>query len=567
MMLMVVAPALAMAQISVYVQSPPDIAGPLNFTWNDDSLTWVLRPNLNDLANAVEDTLALVDDGTTADTLGCEALVNGGDINGKIAVVYRGSCEFGMKALNAQNEGAVAVIIINNITGPPVGMGAGAVGDQISIPVVMVSDVDGAMLRDRMAQEPVVVRIGTLTNFFPYNLSVETWGIVTPPAAALPAELALDEQDLSIEPGGYILNYGSASQSNVRLQLEVTQDGNTVYDETSAETTVAPGDTVYFTLPTFQQTSYSGRYEFTYSVLSDNPDSYTLNDTIEASLQIGDVFSYAEVDEDTGIPISDRYISPAGVTTAGWRSCVYFTHPNASRVAATGLYVSVSAHQDSVFAGNFIQIQGNEWVDPITDYNTLPSATGLLEEASGDHVLTEGDRAQPIYVPFIEPLVLQDNGNYLFCLISTDARTWHGWDDEYSYDQHQLNNLAPLTVLEQAPGGTWYTGFVGINAAASIGVHMIDVNTIGINENDQIEITPFPNPTVDHIRIPVAGQEGVAALQIFSVTGELVAEQRVRVNAQEQILVDMQGISNGTYMFNMAFENGKRASFRVVVSR
>lgn len=50
--------------------------------------------------------LALVDDGSAEPELGCNSLT--GFPSGAIAVIYRGGCEFGTKALNAENAGAVA---------------------------------------------------------------------------------------------------------------------------------------------------------------------------------------------------------------------------------------------------------------------------------------------------------------------------------------------------------------------------------------------------------------------------------------------------------------------------
>src|SRR5690606_22313930 len=46
-----------------------------------------------------------------SDTEAC-ATVTG--VSGKWALIYRGNCEFGAKALNAQNAGAIGVIIYNH---------------------------------------------------------------------------------------------------------------------------------------------------------------------------------------------------------------------------------------------------------------------------------------------------------------------------------------------------------------------------------------------------------------------------------------------------------------------
>ena len=45
---------------------------------------------------------------------GCNTLINGAELNGKIAVIKRGSCNFTTKIQNAQNAGAVGVIMVNH---------------------------------------------------------------------------------------------------------------------------------------------------------------------------------------------------------------------------------------------------------------------------------------------------------------------------------------------------------------------------------------------------------------------------------------------------------------------
>jgi len=93
-----------------------------------------------------EDLILVEDDdsGTSTDPNdGCDPIMNGGDLTGKIAVIRRGDCEFGFKSLNAQNEGAVAVIMVNNVAGPPIVMAGGVDGGSVTIPVFMVDTIDG----------------------------------------------------------------------------------------------------------------------------------------------------------------------------------------------------------------------------------------------------------------------------------------------------------------------------------------------------------------------------------------------------------------------------------------
>ena len=53
----------------------------------------------------------LVDDGSADPTTGCDALVD--FTPGNVALLRRGGCEFGVKAFNAEQAGAVATIIVN----------------------------------------------------------------------------------------------------------------------------------------------------------------------------------------------------------------------------------------------------------------------------------------------------------------------------------------------------------------------------------------------------------------------------------------------------------------------
>ena len=89
----------------------------------------------------VSGAVALVNDGSSTPTLGCRPLV--GFPADAIAVVDRGSppggptCGFTMKVKNAQDAGAVGVIVANNVAGEPILMGGS--DPSITIPSVMVS--------------------------------------------------------------------------------------------------------------------------------------------------------------------------------------------------------------------------------------------------------------------------------------------------------------------------------------------------------------------------------------------------------------------------------------------
>jgi hypothetical protein len=98
--------------------------------------------------------IELVSDGTALPSEGCSPLV--GFTPGRIALIDRGTCEFGQKALNAEDAGASAVIVANydpSQTGGGdelVNMGAGTVGDQVTIPALFIGYTAGQTIQSNL---------------------------------------------------------------------------------------------------------------------------------------------------------------------------------------------------------------------------------------------------------------------------------------------------------------------------------------------------------------------------------------------------------------------------------
>ena len=118
-----------------------------------------------EIVDLTEDLVLVEDDpsGTSDTNDACDEITNGSDLSGKIAVIRRGECEFGFKSLAAQNEGAVAVIMVNNVEGEAITMAGGAVGDQVTIPLFMVSDTDGEAIIEQLLSETVNATINGVT--------------------------------------------------------------------------------------------------------------------------------------------------------------------------------------------------------------------------------------------------------------------------------------------------------------------------------------------------------------------------------------------------------------------
>jgi minor extracellular serine protease Vpr len=74
---------------------------------------------------------------------GC-ASFGSGSLNGMVALIGRGNCDFSVKMLNAQQAGAAGVIVANNRAGEPLTMAAGST--PVSIPGFFVTQADGVAL-------------------------------------------------------------------------------------------------------------------------------------------------------------------------------------------------------------------------------------------------------------------------------------------------------------------------------------------------------------------------------------------------------------------------------------
>src|SRR5699024_1859627 len=95
-----------------FVSAPSSIEGTYSF-----APTGNFGGNLN--SGYTYGELVLVDDGSSTPEEGCNTLTNVLEVNNNIAVIMRGTCPFTDKVMNAQDAGATAAIIINNVSSAP----------------------------------------------------------------------------------------------------------------------------------------------------------------------------------------------------------------------------------------------------------------------------------------------------------------------------------------------------------------------------------------------------------------------------------------------------------------
>ena len=205
-----------------------------------------------------------------------------------------------------------------------------------------------------------------------------------------------------------------------------------------------------------------------------------------------------------------------------------------------------------------------EWNDPVTG-TTDAAFTDVSEIMNGEFVYTDSLQAgQAIYIPYFEPIVLEDGQRYLFCVSTSDDRIFIGHNTSINYDENNTESDQFSTILNL--DDAWSVGGWVDGSIPALGVKMASA-TVGIKEQNVVDLTPYPNPTSNYLSIPMKGLSGAGTVTVYNVKGAVVSEQQVRLAAENTLTMDLKGLTAGTYMFHVDMKNGYRSDFRVVVAK
>lgn len=570
----VVLSATTYAQVIAAGISPQSIVANYTHTWAEPGSGWG-TPDFNIPGTFVQDTLKIVDDGSTGTNAqgnpisaeGCNPLIN--DLTGKIAVIFRNTCEFGVKALNAQNAGAVGVIIVNRNPGEVIAMGAGSQGANVTIPVVMLDLTDGLNLISTMANGPVVMFLGNKTGLFPNDGGISANAALLPRQGMIPSQLAQNGTEFNFDLGARVYNYGNQPQT-MSLNAKITNpSGATVYDNTVSNMAVAAGDSVDVdpsaanNLPNFSLASYpAGTYTLTYTVGLAVADDYVADNTLVSTFTVTDsMFSYAQADPTTGSPTGGNYYRP-GTNNQTYSACQVLDNANASRLKATGIYFSAttSAASGVLLTGEEMALYLYKWEDPFTDLNDANLAFNTLTEvANGFYYYPDDLQGQTVFGAYTTPVALEDNQRYLACVQTVNLNLYMGHENGTNLTWNEAYYLQPMAPNES--DGTYYAAGFGSDIPSSVAIGVAD-NDANVAELTTVAGKAFPNPANDVVTVAIEG-EGTAQLTVTDVAGKVAMAASLNL-AAGQDNVNIAGLTSGLYIFNVTLENGKTAQFNVV---
>lgn len=559
---------ISFGQIILAVEAPAAIAGNVTpFTYADN---W--GADLTDPANAVLDTLVLVDDGTSSDSLGCNNLTNGAAMAGNIALIYRGTCEFGKKALEAQEAGAIGAIIINNTPDAPIPMGAGADGVNVTIPVAMISAAQGAIFRQRMAMgDDVRVFLGNKAEFFANDMGLYQDDVLRSPLSAVPTTLVQTGADHPIDLGAIVRNYGTSAQTGVTVTAKVKRGATEIYTNTSTSFDLdaygGADDTIFVTFPTFSPATYTaGEHTIEYTINSPVTDQYPADNVNITMFNVNaDELAIGKVNA-AGDPVSNAHYQPAEFANT-FSECMHFRHANASDIVAEGVSFTATTTTGGDLDGFQIVPTVFEWNDNFTNFDDLTDVqaqTPTLNPiaTNEDYYITGNPQNTPLYIPFTTPVQLEDNQRYLICIRTFNEEIFLGFSSEVSYIQNLDHYLQPIHPIEN--DGTFaVNGFQG-NPVPTLVLRTSASANSSINEN-LVEASSFPNPAKDMVTVKV-NAAGNAKLTITDLAGRTVASDNV-VIAEGKFRTSVSGMNAGTYVFNLTYDNGTSSQFKVVVTK
>ena len=567
------------------VMQPSTIAGLYDHTNQGDGSGWGLA-NLLNPADAVLDTLVMMDDGDTNtnnsygynfpnSNCGCDSVgvMNSSvDFEGKIVLISRGSCQFGLKAYLAQLRGAVGVIIYNAFldsdpSGGLINMAGGVYGMNVTIPVAFVANGTGNTLKAQIdAGTTTIAFLGAKVGAIQNDLAMTSDKVLSPPQMARPQLLSADSNMYKVPLGFWMRNDGSANQTSAYASAEVTYNGSSVYSNTTNTFGLNSGDSSWISFPPFAQTAYpNGEYTFTYTIgISGGTDDFPADNEISYTVRVNDdVYSYARVDADFQ-PLDNNSVRPSSFSY--WAPAVHFYHSDASEMTLDGVkFAAYMTNGDSI-TGRTVDIAVYEWDDFFFGLNDPGISTSTL---SNNPILLESymflDEYQDTAVThmFATPIEMDNYQRYVVAVVSANTDMYINFSRDPSYgfnDQQSTAQPVDLLMID----GTWYeNGWDGYVPTIQL---IMGPNNISVDEL-AVDIQPFPVPAAHILNIPMPNVDAASSLMVYDMAGNLVLSQDEIQKDGNVLKVDVSTLPAATYVFNLMMQDGKSSSFNVVVGR
>jgi hypothetical protein len=263
-----------------------------------------------------------------------------------------------------------------------------------------------------------------------------------------------------------------------------------------------------------------------------------------------------------------RPVNADGSPALTYLSCIHFRDANASRIAPTGLTFSAIKANDAAdpsLEGEPINISVYELNDQFTDLNdpNFENPPIDIAEIQFDEYFYPSDLpGEAVTANFSEPLTLNDNQRYLFCVTTFNEELFFGHDPDMDYSWNLQNYLQPLFPIQA--DGAWNLNGFGAETVPGVTINVVDATLVNLQkEKLAIELNAYPSPASDELTVDFNGYD-VENIELLNMTGQRVAGKSLD-SGVESTTFDVNGLENGVYIVKAYMANGMVETMQVIV--
>jgi len=481
---------------------------------------------------------------------GCEPIST--DIAGNVAVVDRGTCNFSIKAWEAEVAGASACIIVNNNPGfELVGMLPGTNAELVTIPVIFITLEDGDAIKAAMTDGTVNICMGDI--IFSNNVASGLTAVSAPFSATVPMNQIAAAESAGFTPLARITNDGTNDAHNVTTTANISftpagGSASQVYSEMAATALLPSGDTVLHELAAFDYSeSEIGSYMVNYEIAMDSTDELVNDNAAAYSFDVtSNVFTEGQWDYDNNRPLRTFATTIGGVEEGDpndWELLSSFEVPVGIgyQIDSVQYYVEMNTADQPTLDGITVKAKLYEWEDEDEDGVVIQDEVSLVAFNNWEFSESDGE-GRWITVPMqdnlsLEPsYVVPDDGLVYFVGLEYQGTLGveFGFNDDYSFGL--LNSLNLLNtdadppyllstiqidgLVDFADLGVFGDGNGGIvDATSTTAMFLNEMMEIAVDELDDKEaaIVLFPNPANEMINSQLVLDEQTSKLT-YSIT-------------------------------------------------
>lgn len=476
-------------------------------------------------------------------------------------------------------------------------MGAGSAAAGVTIPVIMISQDDGAILSNALDNStPIEVTFSNWGNGFANDIGIVSGGAtawhnsVTPLTQMTPA--VMSHAPYKGINGAVIANYGTVDQTGVKLVSTITwyPDGGSptvVYKDSVTGLTLAASDSIItpfaneYDLPAPTST---GRYEVEHVVSMDNPDDFIDDNTYVTTFYVSDnILSKGRFDftENEGISlIGYNYANSMDFIYGP----LYYLPVKDHQIRGAQFNLLSSATPD--FSQNPpVNIVIFKWTD-------AGAKDGIIQQSEveikgvGSYEFVMGDSSgHAHWVPIVDALdntkivVTEENSHYWTVLtvptglfIGTDGlynqfpRSWgrhnnSGYKEAYSpifpgslsvFDQGSTNEalMFPFEATQNIDSVRFAQQKGGLIASIPLNIAPWTVSVDEVSTGlDKIEATVYPNPANDvlNLNLNLAKKADRIYFSIIDATGRPMGHENAQGVKEGSFTISTSHLASGNY--------------------